>query len=140
MLSPNPCILFVDDDQDSCEMIGLLLHFADDSYAVTAVSTAQKALALMESQSVDLYILDYALPEMAGVELCRRIRQTDLQTPILFYSGMAREVDRDEAMAAGATEYLVKPNDLDRLEETVKRLLNENSSISRSDSSSKSKM
>lgn len=140
MLSPNPHILCVDDDDDFCELISLMLSLEDDSYAVTAVSTAREALALTESQSFDLYILDYALPEMTGVELCRKIRQTDSQTPILFYSAMAREIDRKKALAAGATEYLVKPNDLERLTETVKRHLNKRVAISKSRYSVKTKV
>ena len=127
MLSPNPRIVYVDDNRDSLEMIDLMLRMADDSYQVSTVSTAHKALALQESQPIDLYILDYFLPEMSGAELCRRIRQTDSRTPILFYSAMAREIDREKAMVAGATEYLVKPNDLEKLTETVERLLNRDS-------------
>ena len=105
-------------------MIGFLLHSADDSYDVTAVSSAQKAITLMENQSIALFILDYALPEISGVELCRMIRQTDSETPIILYSGMTRELDRHEALTAGATEFLIKPNDLERLVETVSRLMN----------------
>ena len=44
----------------------------------------------MKDQPISLFILDYSLPEMSGIELCRRIRQTDSQTPIMFYSGMAQ--------------------------------------------------
>lgn len=129
-LSSNPRILFVDDDADSCELIDLMLNLADDSYAVTTVSTAGKALDLIESQPFDLYIFDCRMPEITGVELCGKIRQTDSQVPIMFYSAAAREIDKNEAMAAGATEYLVKPNDFERLTGTVKRLLNKGLSIS----------
>ena len=128
--SPNPRILYVDDDQDGCEMIGLMLKLANQSYEITAVSDARKALVLMEKQPVSLLILDSGLPEISGIELCRRIRLTDSQTPIMFYSGMAREIDRREAMAAGATEYLVKPNDLEKLTETVERLLTAAATVS----------
>jgi len=121
----NPRILYIDDDKDSCEMIGLMLNLADDSYEIMTASTAGKALTLIESQPFDLYILDHRLPVMTGVELCRQLRENNSQTPIIFYSAMAREIDRREAMAAGATEYLVKPNDLDKFTETVKRLLND---------------
>jgi DNA-binding response OmpR family regulator len=137
--SANPRILYVDDDRDSCELMGLMLKMSNDSYEVTAVSTARKAVDLMENQPVALLILDYALPETTGVELCRKIRENDSNTPILFYSAMGREVDRQEAFAAGATEYLVKPNDLDRLTETVQRLLSQNSSVSESTSSMRTK-
>lgn len=139
-VSLNPLIICVEDDEDSCELISLMLRFADESYRVSAVSTAREALALMESQRVDLFILDYHLPGMSGIELCRRIRQTDSQTPVLFYSGMARAVDIDEAMKAGATVYLVKPNDLDRLAETVAQLLSQSPAISESESAVKNEM
>jgi DNA-binding response OmpR family regulator len=130
-ISPNPRILYVDDDRDACVMFGMMLHLADDSYEITAVSSAQRALALMEKQPIALFILDYHLPEISGVELCRKIRQTDSQTPIVFYSAMSREIDRSEAMTAGATEYLVKPKDLERLVETVKSLLDKSPVISK---------
>lgn len=121
--SPNPRILYVDKNRDECEMIGLMLLLEDNSFQFTAVATAQKALALMSNEPISLFILDYDLPEMTGVELCRRIRLTDLQTPILFYSEMARDIDRQKAIAAGANEYLIKPDDLEKFTETVRRLM-----------------
>ena len=122
-------VLFVDDDKDTCQMLGLMLKMADDACAVKSVNTAQEALGLLETQTFDLYVLDYRMPDMTGVELCSRIRQTDKQVPILFFSAMARNSDRKSATMAGANDYLVKPNDLDRFAETVKQLLHENSSI-----------
>lgn len=116
-------ILYVDDDKDSCEMISFMLGHADENYAVTAALTAKEASALIASQIFDLYILDYALPEISGVEFCRLIREKDGKTPILFYSAMSRPVDREMGLSAGANDYLVKPNDLERFTETVKRLL-----------------
>lgn len=139
MLSQNPHIIYVDDDQDSCEMISFMLQIANNHYQVTTVSNVQKALSLIKSRTADLYIFDYFLPEMTGIELCQQIRQTDLQTPIIFYSAMAREVDRKEALAAGATEYLIKPDDLDRLTDTIKRLLDGNPSISKDGSANNKK-
>lgn len=125
MLAHNPRILYVDDDPDSCQVIGLMLYLDDERYAITAVSSAAEALALIEKQAFDLFILDYVLPEMSGADLCREIRRTDTRTPVMFYSGMAREIDRQAALAAGADEYLVNPNDLDLLCLTVKSLLDE---------------
>ena len=119
-------ILYVDDDSDSCEMISLLLCHAGEEYSVTTVTTAEEALIFMESRTFDLYILDLWLPKMNGVELCRRIRKRDPNTPVLFFSALARPADRIQAEAAGANDYLIKPNDLDKFENTVKRLLKEN--------------
>lgn len=116
-------ILCVDDDKDTCEMISLMLKMTDYSCAVKLAATAQEALDILEQQSFDLYLLDYRLPDMTGVDLCSRIRQTDKQTPIMFFSAMARDIDRKSAIIAGANDYLVKPNDLERFTETVGQLL-----------------
>ncbi len=109
------------------ELIHLLLNYDENIYDLTTASTARDALELNASQSFDLYILDYLLFDLTGIELCRRIRQFDLRTPIMFFTGMARSIDRATAMAAGASDYLVKPNNLDRLQETTKRLLRRSS-------------
>jgi DNA-binding NtrC family response regulator len=49
----------------------------------------------------------------------------------MFFTGMARPADRTKAMSAGATEYLIKPNDLDRFAETIERLLHKSSTVSK---------
>ena len=133
--SLKPRILYVDDDRDACELISLMLHLEVPGCEVTAVSTAYKALTIIKDEPIALFILDYILPEMTGVELCRLIRRTDAQTPILFYSAMVRAVDREAAMTAGATEYLIKPDDLNGFTATVRRLLQESPSMSKSASS-----
>jgi len=117
-------ILYVDDDPDSCLLMGLLLQQFNEDYGVIAVGTIKKALDLINDLGFDLYILDYRMPEMSGVEFCRLIRQTDPETPIMIYSAMSRDADRLEAVNAGANAYLIKPNDLDIFNETVERLLN----------------
>jgi two-component system alkaline phosphatase synthesis response regulator PhoP len=63
---------------------------------------------------------------MNGIQLCRRIRQTDKQTPILFFTRRVRAFDRETSLAAGATEYIVKPADLEKITNTIKQLLGEN--------------
>jgi DNA-binding response OmpR family regulator len=70
-----------------------------------------------------LFILEHQLREMSGVELCRRIRQTDKKTPILFFSGRTRLMVGEVSIAAGATEYLVRPIGEDHLIDTIRRLL-----------------
>jgi CheY-like chemotaxis protein len=123
MLS-SPRILIVEDDDDSCQLITHLLRQANNRYQIFTAPTTQKALSLINTQPFDLYVLDYGLPKMTGLEVCSRIRIRDLITPVIFFSGMARLTDMNLAMAAGATEYLAKPNDLKKISDTVKRLLN----------------
>jgi DNA-binding response OmpR family regulator len=111
--------LYVDDDPDSRLMLVLLMKYA--SIDVRAVGTAAQALSLLEQEQFDLYLLDSWLPDMDGVELCRRVRRYAPLAPILFYSGAAYETDRLRGLAAGADAYIVKP-DLDGLLNRVTQL------------------
>ena len=117
-------ILCVEDNRDSREMISSLLEQSNQNYQVTAVETAAEALALNGKNMFDLYILDIWLPGMDGVELCRRLRERGVTTPIIFFSAMGVQAkDRDYVLSAGADDFLVKSIDLDRFTDTVERLL-----------------
>ena len=118
-------ILYVDDDKDSCELVKAMLHFSNLNYEVTTMESSKEAISLMARKSFDLFIIDYSLPEITGVELCRHIRNNNPRKPIMFLTAMAYPVHRANALVAGADEYLVKPNDLERLTETIQRLLDE---------------
>jgi two-component system, OmpR family, manganese sensing response regulator len=119
----NPRILYVDDDRDSCEFMGLLLEQDGGNYEVIAVSDAEKAADLIGDLSFDLYILDYRLPGLSGVDLCRLIRTNGISAPVMFFTAAANAPARVEAISAGANAYLVKPNDLHNLPPTVRMLL-----------------
>ena len=112
-------ILIVDDDADSCEVMSFLLAM-EYGCEVFSAETAEEALSLIEAHKFDLYILDSLLSNSSGVELCARLRRSDKRTPIMFYSGYEDAGYIKKAKAAGADEYLVKPNDLDRLAEKVR--------------------
>ena len=117
-------ILCVEDDKDSCEMINRFLQLANAEYLITTAEDGAEAMSLIEDDPFDLYILDNWLPGMDGMELCRRIRQAGSKRPIVFFSAMVRNHDRESALEAGADAYLLKPKDLDILAETVENLLN----------------
>ncbi len=102
-------------------MLRILLGRA--GYEVGAASGVAEGLRLAEDGRFDLYILDNSLADGTGLELCRRIREFDSATPILFFSGLAYESDRRLGLDAGAQGYLVKPGGLDKLVETVTRLI-----------------
>lgn len=119
----NPRILYIESYRASCELIEEMLSVEKFDCEFTIASTPRQALVLIGKGSFDLYILEHRLPEMTGVELCRRIRETDPVTPILFFTVESRETIRNTAVAAGATAYLIKPYDLPVLVDTVKRLL-----------------
>jgi CheY-like chemotaxis protein len=123
MKSPPPRILVIDDNRDSCELMQVMLQYANADYEITCVITPEEGLQLAASRPFDLYLLDCRMVGIHGIEVCRRLRQTDTQTPIMFFTGEAHESVREEALRAGADAYLIKPDDLKQLTGTVKRLL-----------------
>jgi DNA-binding response OmpR family regulator len=104
----SPRVLYIEDHEDTRELVTLVLE--QRSYEVVTGSTVESGVALAGSQRFDLYLLDSWLPDGSGLELCKRIRQFDKATPILFYSAAAFEIDRDQALKSGAQAYLIKPS------------------------------
>ena len=116
-------VLVVEDNRDSRDMVRMLLVSSQSQLDITAVETAAEALVLDAKRPFDLYVLDIWLPGMDGLGLCRRLRERGRTEPILFFSAMVQPTDRQYVMAAGANEFLVKPNDIDRFLPTVEALL-----------------
>ena len=106
--SVKPRVLCVEDDEDSREMLSMVLKFR--RIDTTAVGTAAQALSLIQTERFDLYLLDTRLPDLDGFELCRRMREFDPCTPILFFSGAGFEADKKRAIDAGANAYVTKPD------------------------------
>jgi CheY-like chemotaxis protein len=100
-------ILYAENNGDDCFMMSTLLGFSN--IEVKAVNTTDEALKLAQSEYFDLYMLDNRFPGSDGLELCRRIRDFNSHTPIMFYSGDAYESDRQKGIAAGANAYIAKP-------------------------------
>lgn len=116
-------ILCVDDDVETCKFLEFLLTNAHKEYFVKMAYTSKKAIELIEKEPFDLYILDNWMLDFSGVQLCSLIRYTDKQTPIVFFTAAAFSLEREEAIGAGANEYLIKPDDLGRIEEIVHKFL-----------------
>ena len=124
----KPRILFVEDHDDTRDLIALLL---DHQYDVSTASTLHDALNLIRSGHFNLFIFDSWLLDGSGVDLCKRVREFDQSTPILFYSAAAYESDKNLALNAGAQAYLVKPVDVADLLKTIKSLIPESRKIRR---------
>lgn len=110
--NPRPRVLCVDDDEDSREVVSALLKVA--LIDTKTVGTAAQALSMIKAERFDLYLIDAWLPDLDGFELCRLMRDSHPQTPILFFSGAAYPADRKRGIEAGANGYVTKP-DLDGL-------------------------
>jgi DNA-binding response OmpR family regulator len=121
MKSSKARILFTEDHQDTCEMVKLMLEQFD--YEVTTASDMIETLRLVNSRDFNLFIFDSWLPDGSGIDLCRKIRESNRRTPILFYSGLAYQKDKDLAFSSGAQAYLVKPVDQPQFLQTITELL-----------------
>jgi DNA-binding response OmpR family regulator len=120
MVIPNrKRILLVEDYEDSRDLATHILT----EYTLTCARNFNEGLRLARQGGFDLYLLDNWLPDKSGVELCRAIREFDPHTPILFYSAAAYQRDIEEAIRAGAQDYLAKPIHPDELKEAVVRLI-----------------
>lgn len=117
----NKRILYIEDHADTRELVTLLL--AQKSYEVITGSTMESGVALAGGGKFDLYLLDSWLPDGSGLDLCKRIRQFDQKTPIVFYSAAAYATDSDLALKCGAQAYLVKPSQPSELCDLVTDLI-----------------
>ena len=123
MPSPKARILCTEDDPDSRELLIFVLEAAD--YDVTVTEDSTDALTYAQRQPFDLILVDSWMPGLSGQELTRKIRQFNLSTPILFYSGAAYEADKRQARDAGAQGYLTKPEGISVLVDEVGKLIAE---------------
>jgi DNA-binding response OmpR family regulator len=117
----HPRVLFIEDDADTRELVSFVLR--RENYEVVLAADSKEALSAAVEMSFELYLIDNWLPGESGVDLCKRLRQFDRRTPILFYSGAAYEQDKRAAFAAGAQGYLTKPIELGELIEEVSHLI-----------------
>ena len=125
MADPQKHILFIEDHDDTRELVSLIFESLD--CRITTSSSCAEGLQLAQHQKFDLYMLDSWLPDGSGLELCKQLRQLDPGTPILFLSAAAFEIDKQMAISSGAQRYLVKPMDIDVLGSETIALINADS-------------
>jgi len=114
-------ILLVEDDPQITDL--LILHLHEPFYRVTACDRGVAALRELDGGVFHLVILDIMLPDLSGIEICRRIREQNARTPILMLSSLAEETDKVTALELGADDYLTKPFGVFELMARVKALM-----------------
>lgn len=102
----NSTVLVVDDEPEIRELIGLYLK--KEGCDFHEATNAQEALHQIENINPDLIVLDVFLPDLDGIELCRKIRQTT-EVPILFLSCKDSEIDKVIGLSVGGDDYIGKP-------------------------------
>ena len=102
-------VLICDDDRIARSVIRELL--VGEDYTVLEAADGQQAWDLLQTENVNLLITDWSMPEVDGLELCRRIREaeTDRYTYVVMFTAKSDERDLLAAMDAGVDDYLTKP-------------------------------
>jgi two-component system response regulator MprA len=115
-------ILVVDDEPAVRASLERALRL--DGYDVTLAADGREALAtLAHEPSTDAVVLDVLMPELGGIEVCRRLREAGDRTPVLMLTARDRIADRVRGLDAGADDYLVKPFALEELSARLRALL-----------------
>jgi DNA-binding response OmpR family regulator len=113
-------VLIVEDESSIASFVSLYLKNA--GYGVRAVSNGADALAQVEAEQPALIVLDLMLPDMDGIEVCRRIRQRR-DIPILMLTARDEDVDKIIGLEVGADDYMTKPFNPRELVARVKSIL-----------------
>jgi two-component system phosphate regulon response regulator PhoB len=103
----NARVLIVEDDQGIQEMLEYSLEA--DGYVLHKAYTAATAWELVESNKIDLVLLDWMLPDNSGIDLLHRIRKYHASLPVIMVTARAEEEDRVLGLDVGADDYITKP-------------------------------
>ena len=116
-------VLIVEDEAPLAEM--LRYNLEAEGFRVSHAETGEEALILLEEENPDLVVLDWMLPGVSGIELCRRLRakSDSRNVPIIMLTARGEEQDRIRGLSTGADDYVVKPFSLPELMARVKAIL-----------------
>jgi two-component system phosphate regulon response regulator PhoB len=119
----TPNILVVE-DEDSLATL-LQYNLQKEGYSVTMAGDGEEALLLVEEKLPDLIVLDWMLPKLSGIEVCRRLRQRNetRNVPIIMLTARGEETDRIRGLDTGADDYVVKPFSMTELAARIRAVL-----------------
>ena len=121
-------VLVVEDDPGILRTVADNLRF--EQYEVVTAMDGETALVVQQDQQADLIVLDLMLPRMNGLEVCRRLRASDDQVPVLVLTARGEEADRVAGLDLGADDYVVKPFSIPELMARIRALLRRASTAS----------
>jgi DNA-binding response OmpR family regulator len=114
-------VLVVEDEPLIAEVVARAL--GREGLAVNVVGDGDAALEAAGAEQYDLVVLDLMLPGCSGLEVCREIRRTDVQTPIIMLTACDALEDKVIGLDSGADDYVTKPFELEELQARVRSLL-----------------
>lgn len=92
----------------------------EEGYAINIASDGKMGLDLFQQERPNLILLDWMLPKLMGIEVCKTIREVDVDTPILFLTAKDTVQETIEGLQAGANDYIKKPFSFEELLERIK--------------------
>lgn len=114
-------ILVVEDELAIANVVKTELDY--EGYEVSIANDGLAGLTSARKSEFDLILLDWMMPGLTGIEICRRLRQTANEVPIIFLTAQAEISDRVYGLDAGATDYLTKPFSIEELLARVRSTL-----------------
>jgi two-component system phosphate regulon response regulator PhoB len=119
----TPYILVVE-DEDSLATL-LQYNLQKEGYEITVAGDGEEAMMLVDERLPDLIVLDWMLPKVSGIEVCRRLRQRNetRNVPIIMLTARGEESDRVRGLDTGADDYLVKPFSMTELTARIRAVL-----------------
>ena len=111
----NPKILVVEDEPNQVELIEFNLN--SEGYEVVVARDGEEALNLAEEENPDLILLDWMLPKVSGIEVCRQLRRSKMtrEIPIVMLTARSEESDTMRGLDIGADDYITKPYSIKEL-------------------------
>lgn len=105
----QPVVLVVEDEMAQREV--LVYNLEAEGFRVVTAETGEDAMLAVDEQAPDIILLDWMLPAVSGIEVCRRLkaRPDTVGTPIIMLSARSEEVDKVRGLENGADDYMVKP-------------------------------
>ena len=118
-------ILIVEDEEGILQFLkqGLM----EENYHITTANNGLDGYNIFQKEKFDLILLDWMLPKMTGMELCKKIRETNTKTPIIFLTAKDTVQETVEGLKTGANDYIKKPFSFDELVERIKVQLRDKS-------------
>ncbi|MDO8410589.1 MAG: phosphate regulon transcriptional regulator PhoB [Phenylobacterium sp.] len=120
-MTPN---ILVAEDEDSLSTL-LNYNLEKEGYAVAVAADGEEALVMVDEKMPDLILLDWMLPKVSGIEVCRRLRARSetRNIPIIMLTARGEETDRIRGLDTGADDYIVKPFSMSELSARIRAVL-----------------
>lgn len=109
MSADKPTVLVVEDEPSQREVLSY--NLAAEGFRVCQAENGEEALMVVDEDTPDVIVLDWMMPNLSGIEVCRRLktRQVTRAIPIIMLSARSEEVDKVRGLETGADDYVIKP-------------------------------